>query len=175
VLHVAVASKRTFDISVNYTPKSGKLNLAFSGVLLLTYMVIHLFQFRFGATTPYMVRPPPYLINFWGILHLNLFWTDDTSVTPVPVRDIYKLEFDLFKSNTWVWFYIFSVIVFLTHMCLGWAKAVPAPSMGIPKKFHHRVTNLGYVLAVFIGLIYVSFPIYAHLTSMKTGNLGIQG
>merc|ERR1711904_464696 len=97
VLHVAVATKRTWDISLNYDVGSGKLNLAFSGVLLLTYMTIHLFQFRFGDTQPYMVRPPPYFINFYGILDLNLFWTWDKSVAAVPVRDIYKLEFEIFK------------------------------------------------------------------------------
>merc|ERR1719224_243946 len=53
VLHVAVALKRTWDISLNYTVASGKLNLAFSGLLLLTFMCIHLVQFRFGATDPY--------------------------------------------------------------------------------------------------------------------------
>merc|ERR1719420_1853997 len=31
LLHVFVAIKRTWDISLNYTPASGKLNLAFSG------------------------------------------------------------------------------------------------------------------------------------------------
>merc|ERR1719389_1285211 len=101
VLHVAVALKRTWDISLNYTPASGKLNLAFSGALLLTYMTIHLFQFRFGDTEPYMIRPPPYFINFWGLLQLQLFWTSDTSVQAVPVRDIYKLEFEIFKSGYW--------------------------------------------------------------------------
>merc|ERR1719213_887388 len=98
VLHVMVALKRTWDISINYTVSSGKLNLAISGVLLLTFMTIHLFQFRFGATQDYYLCPPPYLINFWGILRLQLFWTSDTSVAPVPVRDIYKLEFEIFKS-----------------------------------------------------------------------------
>jgi len=175
VLHVAVATKRTWDISLNYTPASGKLNLAFSGVLLLTYMTIHLFQFRFGDTEPYMVRPPPYFINFWGILQLQLFWTSDTSVAPVPVRDIYKLEFEIFKNGYWALFYIFSVVVFCIHMCLGWAKAVPAPSLGIPKKYHGRVINIGYVLAAFISLIYISFPLYTHLTSMKVGALGARG
>jgi hypothetical protein len=29
------------------------------------------------------------LINFWGILSLNLFWTDASYVEPVGVRDIY--------------------------------------------------------------------------------------
>merc|ERR1712173_530485 len=51
-------------------------NLAVSGLMLLTFMTIHLFQFRFGDTEqfgPYYLRPPRYLINFWGILSLNLF------------------------------------------------------------------------------------------------------
>merc|ERR1712178_675200 len=175
LLHVAVATKRTWDISLNYTPASGKLNLAFSGVMLLTYMTIHLFQFRFGDCEPYMLRPPPYFINFWGILSLNLFWTDDKTVSPVPVRDIYKLEYEIFKNGYWCLFYILSVVIFAIHMCLGWAKAVPAPSMGIPKKYHNRVINIGYVLAVFISLIYISFPLYTHLTSMKVGNMGAIG
>merc|ERR1711976_914032 len=50
LLHVAVALKRTWDISINYTIASGKLNLALSGVPLLTFMMIPLYQFRFGAT-----------------------------------------------------------------------------------------------------------------------------
>jgi hypothetical protein len=43
MLHVMVALKRTWDISINYTIASGKLNLAISGVTLLTFMMIHLF------------------------------------------------------------------------------------------------------------------------------------
>merc|ERR1712151_1120800 len=37
ILHVAVALKRTWDISINYTISSGKMNLAISGVCLLTF------------------------------------------------------------------------------------------------------------------------------------------
>merc|ERR1719440_1100421 len=64
LLHVVVALKRTYDISLKSTVASGKLNLAFSGVTLLTFMTIHLFQFRFGVTQPYAICPPPYLVNF---------------------------------------------------------------------------------------------------------------
>ena len=54
------------------------------------------FQFRFGATQPYAVRPPPFLINFEGVnplsdQFLHLFYTIDQSVPVVEVRDIYKL------------------------------------------------------------------------------------
>merc|ERR1711967_120033 len=75
MLHVVVALKRTWDISLNYTIASGKMNLALSGVTLLTFMMIHLYQFRFGATVDFQLCPPPYLINLAGILTLSLFYT----------------------------------------------------------------------------------------------------
>merc|ERR1719191_48241 len=128
LLHVFVAIKRTWDISLNYTVASGQLNLAITGVLLLSFMTIHLFQFRFGATEPYLVRPPPYFINFLGLLKLQLFWVSDSTVDPVPVRDIYKLEFEIFKNLGWVAFYLFSVLMFMIHGCLGWKKSRPCPS-----------------------------------------------
>merc|ERR1711990_414834 len=61
ILHVLVGLKRTWDISINYTIASGKMNLALSGVTLLTFMTIHLYQFRFGATQKATLCPPPYL------------------------------------------------------------------------------------------------------------------
>merc|ERR1712048_1432191 len=82
LLHVFVAMKRTWDSKLAMGLKSGQLNLAISGLMLLTFMTVHLFQFRFGDTAvfgPYYIRPPPYLINLWGIINLNnfnLFWTD---------------------------------------------------------------------------------------------------
>merc|ERR1712226_1607171 len=48
LLHVAVALKRTGDMSINRKVSDGAMNLAFSGVSLLTFMMIHLYQFRFG-------------------------------------------------------------------------------------------------------------------------------
>merc|ERR1712019_251408 len=44
MLHVAVALKRTWEGTINMKVSSGALNLALSGVCLLTFMTIHLFQ-----------------------------------------------------------------------------------------------------------------------------------
>merc|ERR1712232_955711 len=88
MLHAFVGLKRTWDMKLSMGLKSGALNLAITGLMLLTFMTIHLFQFRFGDTDQfgfYYVRPPPFLINFKGILSLDLFWTEDTTVTPVGV------------------------------------------------------------------------------------------
>jgi len=189
LLHVLVALKRTWDISINYTIASGKLNLAISGIALLTFMTIHLFQFRFGDTEQYFLCPPKYLINFstfkhWIELHptLNLFWTPEvdrlatkdcnlsTKDGLIGVRDIYKLEFDVFASYGWCLFYVAAVVVFSTHMCLGWQKCVPAPQMGIPKRYHSKAIHIGYIMTVFIAVVYAAFPIYAHNFAPMKGN-----
>jgi len=172
LLHVAVGLKRTWDMKLNLvkTQGMGSLNLAITGLMLLTFMTIHLFQFRFGDTEqfgPYFIRPPPAMINFWGLLSLNLFWCDDPSVEPVGVRDIYALEFEIFKNPMWSIFYIFSVFVFMTHYCIGWKKVTPA--LGIPKRQIAKVEVLGYLIGIFIGLVYISFPLYVMLTSPFAG------
>merc|ERR1712125_210154 len=171
ILHVSVALKRTWDISINYTIASGKLNLAISGITLLTFMCVHLFQFRFGETQSFKLCPPPYLVNIGTLfaLRLNLFWVDTPGCATAEVRDIYRMEFEVFQSLGWVLFYLASVCIFTTHMCLGWQKVVPAPSLDIPKRYHNKAIHIGYIMTAFIALIYASFPIYAHEFSMSSG------
>jgi len=173
LLHVFVGLIRTWDMKLAPAVKNrqwSNLYLASTGLMLLTFMTIHLFQFRFGDTSvfgPYFVRPPPYLINIWGIFSLNLFWTDNTAVEPVGVRDIYALEFQIFKNPMWSIFYIASVFVFMTHYCLGWKKVTPV--LGIPKGHIKKVEVIGYAIGIVIGLIYISFPLYCMLTKPFAG------
>merc|ERR1719356_1566704 len=107
-------------------------------------------------------------------LSLNLFWVDCNSPgTPpaLPVRDIYRMEFEIFESLGWCVFYLSAVAVFCTHMCLGWQKCVPAPAMGIPKRYHTKAIHIGYVMTAFISAIYISFPLYTHLFPMSDGSM----
>merc|ERR1711884_392518 len=173
LLHVFVALKRTWDISLAYSVCSGKLNLAITGIALLTFMTVHLFQFRFGETQPFTLCSPNYLINFETLLELklNLFWVDYPDCPKTEVRDIYRLEFEVFQSVRWCAFYLFSVGIFATHMALGWAKVVPAAAMGIPKGHQKKATIVGYMITAVIALIYASFPIYTHLQPMADGAL----
>lgn len=166
VMHVLIALKRTWESSIHLKVDSGAMNLAFSGILLLVFMTIHLFQFRFGATRPFSLCPPPYFINIEGIP--NFFWVESCT-NQVPVRDIYRLEFELFNSGSWTLFYVLSVLVFSTHMCLGWKKCVPAPSLEIPKRYHNRAVHLGYIMTAFIALVYLSFPLFAYMDNFTDG------
>jgi len=176
LLHVFVALKRTWDISLGYGVSGGKLNLAITGIALLTFMTVHLFQFRFGETQPYKLCPPPYLVNIWTLFHLqlNLFWVNYEGCETSEVRDIYRLEFEVFQSVGWCAFYLLSVGIFATHMALGWAKVVPAAAMGIPKGHHKKATIIGYVITAVIAAIYASFPIYTHLRPMVDGALSAE-
>merc|ERR1712159_297743 len=167
MLHVAVALKRTWEGTINMKVSSGALNLALSGVCLLTFMTIHLFQFRFGETVPFYLCPPEYLVNLSGILTLSLWYIWDPGCTQVPVRDIYRLEFEIFSSLGWCLFYISAVVIFSTHTCLGWQKCVSAASLEIPKRYQNKAAHIGYIMTFFIALVYVSFPVYTHLFSMK--------
>merc|ERR1712232_1121722 len=175
LLHVVVALKRTWDMKLGMGIKSGQLNLAMGGLALLTFMSIHLVQFRFGDTDQfgkYMVCPPPYLINFWTLveLQLNLFWVPGgckDGVGAVGVRDIYALEFQLFQNYLYSLFYCLSVLIFVAHACMGWAKCVPV--LGIPKKHIPRVNQIDYIIYATLGAIYISFPVFCMLTNAVAG------
>mmetsp|Transcript_44022 Transcript_44022/g.108446 ORF Transcript_44022/g.108446 Transcript_44022/m.108446 type:complete len:965 (-) Transcript_44022:216-3110(-) len=173
LLHIIVGLKRTWDISITNTIRSGRLNMAISGLVLLAFMTVHLFQYRLAKIgTTFPVRPPKYLINFDlnDLLHLRLFWTQNTEVPIVMVRDIYQLEYILFSDPMTCVFYMLSVMIFMTHGILGWVKAVPAGALGIPKIHHMKVNILGCVIIGFIGFIYLVFPVFCYFSSPKHGH-----
>ena len=126
-------------------------------------MAIHLFQFRFDVTHMYKLCPPLYLINFGTALDLslNLFWIGWEVCTTVEVRDIYRMEFEVFLSLGWVLFYVPAVVVLSSHMCLGWQKVAPAPGMGTPELHQTKAIHIGYIMTIFIAMIYASFPIFS--------------
>merc|ERR1711976_647265 len=67
LLHVTAGLAKTWGrIGSKGSIIDGNLNLGMTGVVLLVFMTIHLFQFRFGATQDYFLRPPPYLVFFGG-------------------------------------------------------------------------------------------------------------
>merc|ERR1711959_302763 len=61
VLHIFVGLKRSWDKKgmIKTAGMFPTMNLAVSGVMLGTFMTIHLFQFRFGDPHQYFIRPPP--------------------------------------------------------------------------------------------------------------------
>merc|ERR1719262_1510296 len=100
-------------------------------------------------------------------LKLNLFWVKcKHDSDAIPVRDIYRMEFEVFSSLGWCLFYLSAVTIFSTHMCLGWQKVVPAPALEIPKRHHAKAVHIGYVMTAFIAFIYLTFPIYGYMNGI---------
>jgi len=168
LLHVSVALKRSWDISMNYCLSTGKWNMLLSGLVVLTFLVKHLQDFRFYTGYQFTeIRAPKYFVNPLGVLskepHL---WTmgDDPDTPLVRVKDVYTRECELFKQAPTMAFYVFSVLIFMCHMCWGWEKLVTADAMQIPKDHVTRVKYIGWAAAFGIGSMYMSLPIGTYLS-----------
>merc|ERR1711963_139432 len=53
MLHVSVALKRSWDISMNYTIGSGRWNMLLSGLTVLFFLAMHLADIRFSTKMKY--------------------------------------------------------------------------------------------------------------------------
>jgi len=157
LLHVTVALKRSWDISINYCLYTGKWNMLLSGLTVLFFLMKHLSDFRFASDIKFtMLRPPPYYIAFDGLLEGRVFYMTDDMIPEIKVRDLYTKEFELFKQPVNVGIYTFAVVVFVLHMCWGWQKVIPADAMQIPKSHLNKVKWMGWILASSIGAAYLS-------------------
>lgn len=163
LVHVSVALKRTWDLNMGYTLATGKWNMALSGLVVLFFLIKHLQDFRFYPTYDYMeIWAPDYMINFRGIPSGRLFAAEvgQPDASPVKVRDLYSREVALFKDINSVLLYTACIVTFVTHMCLGWKKLVPADRMQIPRDHHTTVKYMGWVAAIAVGGMYLSVPWY---------------
>ena len=64
LLHVSVALKRIWDISLTHSVASGKFNMVISGVTLLTFMTIHLWRHQAVRLVPARVSGQHFARNF---------------------------------------------------------------------------------------------------------------
>jgi cytochrome b involved in lipid metabolism/succinate dehydrogenase/fumarate reductase flavoprotein subunit len=170
MVHVSVALKRSWDISINYCLHSGRWDMMLSGLVVLTFMAKHLADFRFYEGYKYtVIRPAPFGVspanflvghNPLAILDGNL-WTDPEA-EPVVVTNLYKRMHELFGDVPTLIFYVTSVSVFMIHMCKGWAKCITADVMMIPVKHRTVVKYMGWILAICIGSMYITVAIGTH-------------
>lgn len=161
LLHVTVALKRSYDITIGYTIATGRWNMLLSGLVVLTFLTKHLQDFRFYPEWDYVeIGAPPLLINFGGILQGHVF-TDPSGPT-VKARDLYTREVALFKDLNTVLGYSLALVLFVTHLCLGWKKLVPADAMQIPRDHQQKVIYIGWFAAAAIAFMYGSVPWYVY-------------
>jgi len=135
-------------VGIYLTLKDGKLSLkrfswtqarlALSGSVLLAFVVIHVRTFRFGP------------------------WYT-TSVDGVEMRDIWRLQKEVFSSLPVVVWYIVAVVILGAHLFWGWQKTVRKPQgLGgkLPKKSQDAAVLIGNAMAVAVTAAFIVAPVY---------------
>ena len=105
-----------------------------SGLFILVFVIIHVKQFKFG--TWYQV-------------------TDST------VRDLYRTEVEVFQNPLWVGVYVAATLLVGLHLRHGFASAFQSLGLDHPV-YTRRLTALGIVFAVLIGVGLAVIPIWIH-------------
>ena len=128
-LHIFVGLKRTWDQKLSSGVWSGELNLAIAGLMLLTFMTIHLLQFRFADTEQYFCAlRQPLSIGTKLVDHFEVL-LDRSRKHSTGARQRHLLEQVHGIEKSCVVRILYHGGRHLHHhACLGWGKLTLAPS-----------------------------------------------
>ena len=114
--------------------------MIFSGLWLLTFMIIHVKTFKYG---------PEYESSVAG------------------VRDLYRVEMDNFTSPLVVAFYVVSMLVVGSHLWHGVSSAFQ--SLGVDhRRWTPRILALGKLMAVLIASGFIVIALWAHFAGARS-------
>ncbi|KAF4664580.1 hypothetical protein FOL47_005067 [Perkinsus chesapeaki] len=160
LMHVVVACVRTYKFK-KISMGVDQLWMAISGVFLLAFIVVHLTQFRLVSED---AAPKYYFRSKW--MYPFFCEKDDTSCEVVHFKDLYRMEMELFSNLGWCAFYLIGVIFFISHGKEGIRKIITSHSL-IPRSRKASVISLAEAIIIFIGLCYLSFPVYCYLCPIR--------
>jgi succinate dehydrogenase / fumarate reductase cytochrome b subunit len=131
---VRYAEKR----SAGHTSRKGlsSSTMIFTGLATLAFVVIHLKQFKYGAY---------YLVA-------------DTDI-----RDLYRLETEVFSSPIWVAVYVFGMVLIGFHLRHGIASAFQSLGLEHPR-YTRRILVTGLVLAIVLAGGLGVIPVWVYFT-----------
>jgi succinate dehydrogenase / fumarate reductase cytochrome b subunit len=126
----------------------GSRNMWVTGGVLLVFLCIHIYQFRFG----------PDVADGYT-----------STVNGVMVRDLFRLVVETFVQIKWVIFYIACMIFLGFHFRHGFWSAFQ--SLGILNpRWSKPIYALGFVLALVFSAAFLFIPIYIYATQSGGGN-----
>lgn len=117
--------------------------LALSGTIILIFVVVHVLQFRFGT------------------------WYK-TTVEGVEMRDLWRLQKEVFGRPSVVLFYEVAVILLCSHLFWGWQKVLRKPqglAKFMPKEAQLAAETIGNVMAVAVTACFLIVPLYTHFVA----------
>jgi succinate dehydrogenase / fumarate reductase cytochrome b subunit len=108
--------------------------MIFTGIITFAFVILHLRAFKFGA---------------WYQAHGG-------------IRDLYRLQMEIFSSPAYVAFYMLSMVVIGFHLWHGVASA--AQSLGIDHpRYTPKILWIGRALAVLIAGGFFILPLYTYV------------
>jgi succinate dehydrogenase / fumarate reductase, cytochrome b subunit len=110
--------------------------MIWTGLVTFFFVAVHLKQFKFGPW--YEIGDPP-------------------------VRDLYRMEVEVFTSPLWVGFYVLCAVLVGFHLRHGISSAFQSLGADHPI-YTKRLVLLGTILAVLIGAGFALIPIWVYLT-----------
>jgi succinate dehydrogenase / fumarate reductase cytochrome b subunit len=109
-------------------------SMIFTGIVVLGFVILHLRKFKFGT------------------------WYE----TPEGIRDLYRLQVEIFSDPFYVAFYMAAMVVIAFHLWHGIASA--AQSLGVDHpRYTPRILWIGRALAVLIAGGFFILPLYTYL------------
>lgn len=109
-----------------------------SGIIVFAFVILHLRAFKFGA------------------------WYE----SPEGLRDLYRLQLEVFSKPGYVAFYMISMVVIGFHLWHGVASA--AQSLGVDHpRYTPRILWVGRALAVLIAGGFFILPLYTYLQGAR--------
>jgi succinate dehydrogenase / fumarate reductase cytochrome b subunit len=111
--------------------------MIWSGLVLFVFIVIHVWQFKFGS------------------------WYETGG--EIPIRDLARTEFEVFSRPGWVGLYVVATVLVGLHLRHGISSAFQSIGLDHPV-YTRRLTTWGIVLAVIIGGGLAIIPVWVYLT-----------
>lgn len=112
--------------------------MIFTGLIVLAFVVLHLRAFKFGA------------------------WYEATG----GVRDLYRLQLEIFSNPLYVAWYMFAMVVIGFHLWHGAASAAQSLGMDHPR-YTPKILWIGRALAVLIAGGFFVLPLYTYLQGAR--------
>jgi succinate dehydrogenase / fumarate reductase, cytochrome b subunit len=110
--------------------------MIWTGLVLLVFVGVHLQQFKFGPW--YEIGDPP-------------------------VRDLYRIEAEVFTSPIWVGVYVFCMILVGLHLRHGISSAFQSLGANHPV-YTKRLVTIGTIVAVLVAAGFAIIPIWVYVT-----------
>ena len=109
--------------------------MALSGLMVLSFVVLHLITFKFG--TYY-----------------------ETEVDGVKMRDLYRLVNEWFQKEWYTAFYCVCMVILFSHLSHGFSAAFQ--SLGLQSRHNQTLQRLGYAFAAIVGGGFFCQPLYMY-------------